>query len=226
MEKESFKVLYEDNHLLIVNKGSGVLVQKDKNGDEALEEILKEYLKIKYAKPGEVFLGVVHRLDRPVSGIVVFAKTSKALIRMNEMFRSRDIEKTYWAVVANKPAQKKAILSNWLTRSETKNFSKIYDREVKNSLKAELQYEVIAESEKYNLLEVNLMTGRHHQIRAQLSYIKCPIVGDLKYGYARSSPEGTIFLHARKIKFIHPVKKEVIEIEAEMPIYWKKYGFN
>ena len=225
MEEKLFSVLYEDNHLLIVNKAGGVLVQKDKNGDEALEDVLKIYLKEKYDKPGEVFLGVVHRLDRPVSGIVIFAKTSKALVRMNEMFRSREIEKTYWAMVMNLPKQKEGLLSNWLLRSKTKNMSKVYDKEVTNSLMAELKYNVMASSEKYHLLEIELMTGRHHQIRAQLAYIKSPIVGDLKYGFARSTPGGSIFLHAKKIKFIHPVKKEMMEIESEMPELWKKYGF-
>ncbi|MDJ1500883.1 RluA family pseudouridine synthase [Xanthocytophaga agilis] len=221
-----FTVIYEDNHLIVVNKASGVLVQPDKNGDPALEQLIKQYIKEKYTKSGEVFLGVVHRLDRPVSGLVIFAKTSKALVRMNELFKQRDIEKVYWAVVGTMPAEPEGKLVHWITRSEKSNLSKAHKTEVKGSLRAELQYKLIQRSDRYSLLEVHLMTGRHHQIRAQLSAIGCPIVGDLKYGFARSSPDGSIFLHSRYTKFIHPVQKEEIILEAPMPELWHKYGMK
>jgi 23S rRNA pseudouridine1911/1915/1917 synthase len=221
-----FSIVYEDNHLIVVNKASGVLVQTDKSNDVALEDLLKLYIKQKYNKPGDVFLGVVHRLDRPVSGLVIFAKTSKALVRMNELFKQRDIEKVYWAVVANTPPQESETLVHWLTRNEKANTSKAHKSEIKNSQRAELRYQLIQSSERYKLLEINLMTGRHHQIRAQLQAINCPIVGDLKYGYPRSSPDGSIFLHSCRTTFMHPVKKEEITLEAPMPELWKKYGMG
>lgn len=226
MNQPPFRVIFEDNHLIVVNKASGVLVQPDKNGGLALEQLLKAYIKERDEKPGEVFLGVVHRLDRPVSGLVIFAKTSKALVRMNELFKQRDIEKIYWAVVASLPPQTDETLIHWLTRHEKNNISKAHQTQVKNSLRAELHYQLIGSSDRYKLLEIRLMTGRHHQIRAQLAAIGCPIVGDLKYGYARSSPDGSIFLHSRRSTFVHPVRKEEITLEAPMPELWKKYGLG
>lgn len=211
------QVLYEDNHIIIVNKRSGEIVQGDKTGDKTLGDAVKEYIKEHYAKPGNVFLGVVHRLDRPVSGIVVFARTSKALARLNTMFRDGDVHKTYWAVTKNCPAEPEATLTNWLMRNEKQNKSHAYDREVPGSKKAVLYYKVIGRSDNYNLLEVNLMTGRHHQIRCQLANIGCPIKGDLKYGARRSNPDGSISLLARKIEFVHPVSKEPISVEAPLP---------
>lgn len=222
---QPFSVVYEDNHLIVVNKASGVLVQADKSGDAALEELLKQYIKDKYGKPGEVFLGVAHRLDRRVSGLVVFARTSKALVRLNELFKQRDIEKVYRAVTANQPPHESDTLVHWLTRNEKNNTAKAHPAEVKNSLRAELTYEMIQRSEKYKLLEINLLTGRHHQIRAQLQAIQCPIVGDLKYGYPRSSPDGSIFLHSYRTTFVHPVQKEEIVLQAPMPELWAKFGF-
>jgi 23S rRNA pseudouridine1911/1915/1917 synthase len=222
----SYTLIYEDNHLLVVNKMPGILVQPDKAGDISLEVILKDYLREKYGKPGEVFLGVTHRLDRPVSGLVIFAKTSKALVRMNEIFRERQIEKTYWAVTAQKPEPESGKLIHWLTRNESKNMSKAHATEVKNSLKAELEYKLLQQSDRYNLLEIKLLTGRHHQIRTQISAIGCPIVGDLKYGFARSSPDGSIFLHSRQAKFIHPVRQAEMVLEAPEPVLWQKFGLN
>ena len=217
------EVIYEDNHIIIVNKKSGEIVQGDKTGDCPLSETVKEYIKVKYHKPGNVFLGVVHRLDRPVSGLVVFAKTSKALTRLNEMFRKGDVHKTYWAIVKNGPQQKQAELNNWIVRNEKQNKSYAYDYEVKNSKNARLKYSVLAKSDRYTLLEVNLMTGRHHQIRCQLSHMGCPIKGDLKYGFPRSNPDGSISLMAKRIEFVHPVSKENILIEAPTPsdALWK-----
>lgn len=210
-------VLYEDNHIIIVNKAVSEIVQGDKTGDKPLADIVKDYIKDKYDKPGNVFLGVTHRLDRPTSGIVVFARTSKALTRLNEMFKNKEIEKTYWAVVKNLPKQNEATLKHYLVRNEKQNKSYAYDVEKPNSKLAILHYKLIAHSEKYNLLEINLETGRHHQIRCQLAKIGCPIKGDLKYGAERSNPDGGISLHARKISFIHPVSKEKIEVVAPLP---------
>ena len=210
-------VIYEDNHIIIVNKSSSEIVQGDKTGDTPLSEIVKQYLKEKYNKPGNVFLGVVHRLDRPVSGVVLFAKTSKALPRLNEMFRDGEVKKTYWAIVKNCPEEPEAELTNYLVRNEKQNKSYAYDKEVKDSKKAILGYKLIGHSQNYYLLEVNLKTGRPHQIRCQLSKMGSPIKGDLKYGSARSNPDGSISLHARKISFIHPVSKELIEVEAPLP---------
>ncbi len=217
------EVVYEDNHIIIVNKQSGEIVQGDKTGDRPLSETVKEYIKVKYHKPGNVFLGVVHRLDRPVSGLVVFAKTSKALARLNEMFRKGDVHKTYWAIVKNTPTQSEAELNNWIVRNEKQNKSYAYDHEVKNSKNARLRYSVLARTDRYTLLEVHLMTGRHHQIRCQLSHMGCPIKGDLKYGFPRSNPDGSISLMAKRIEFVHPVSKDTIQIEAPTPsdALWK-----
>ena len=211
------EVVYEDNHLIIVNKTASEIVQGDKTGDTPLSETVKAYLKEKYQKPGNVFIGVTHRLDRPVSGLVVFAKTGKALSRLNEMFRTGQVEKTYWAVVKNFPPNQEKILTHYLVRNEKQNKSYAYDKEMPNSKLAKLHYKLIGKSENYYLLEVNLMTGRHHQIRCQLSKIGCPIKGDLKYGAPRSNPDGSICLHARKVKLIHPVSKQLIEVEAPVP---------
>lgn len=210
-------VVYEDNHLIIVNKTASEIVQGDKTGDTPLSETVKQYIKEKYAKPGNVFLGVVHRLDRPVSGLVVFAKTSKALARLNEMFRNSEVKKTYWAIVKQRPPQDEGELVNYLVRNEKQNKSYAYDKEVKNSKKAVLHYRLIGNSQNYFLLEVDLKTGRHHQIRCQLAKMGCPIKGDLKYGFARSNPDGSICLHAHRVKFVHPVSKELIDVTAPLP---------
>lgn len=210
-------VVYEDNHLIIVNKTASEIVQGDKTGDVPLSETVKQYLKEKYAKPGNVFLGVTHRLDRPVSGLVVFAKTSKALARLNEMFRKGEVKKTYWAVVKTCPQVEEGELVHYLVRNEKQNKSYAYDKEVNGSKKAVLHYRLIGNSENYYLLEVDLKTGRHHQIRCQLAKIGCPIKGDLKYGFPRSNPDGSICLHARKVCFVHPVSKEQIVVTAPVP---------
>lgn len=211
------EVIYEDNHIIIVNKHTGEIVQGDKTGDVPLSETVKEWIKEKYQKPGNVFLGVVHRLDRPVSGLVVFAKTSKALSRLNEMFRVGDVHKTYWAIVGKRPAMEEATLTHWIVRNEKQNKSYAHDHEVKNSKKAELHYRIIGVSDRYTLLEVRLMTGRHHQIRCQLAKIGCPIKGDLKYGAPRSNADGSISLLSRFVEFIHPVSKEKIKATAPLP---------
>lgn len=211
-------VLYEDNHIIVVNKQSGEIVQGDKTGDTPLSDIVKAYLKEKYNKPGNVFLGVVHRLDRPVSGIVLFAKTSKALPRLNKLFAGHEkVRKTYWAIVGNKPPQESGTLTHWLTRNEKSNTAKAYDREMPNSKKAVLDYQLIAASERYYLLQIQLHTGRHHQIRCQLAKIGCPIKGDLKYGSPRSNPDGSICLHARLLELEHPVSHEHLSITAPVP---------
>ncbi len=211
------KVVYEDNHIIVVNKTSSEIVQGDKTGDTPLSDIVKQYLKEKYNKPGNVFIGVTHRLDRPVSGLVVFAKTSKALSRLNEMFKNSAVRKTYWAIVKNRPEKDEGELVHFLVRNEKQNKSYAYDREVPHSKKAILHYRVIGQSENYYLLEIDLKTGRHHQIRCQLAKMGCPIKGDLKYGFPRSNPDGSICLHARKVCFVHPVSKENIELEAPVP---------
>lgn len=211
------KVVYEDNHIIIVNKRSGEIVQGDKTGDKPLSDIVKEYIKEKYNKPGNVFLGVVHRLDRPVSGLVVFAKTSKALSRLNDMFRTGDVHKTYWAITKRRDIAPEGTLTDWLTRNERQNKSYAHDREVAGAKKAILKYKVRSVSDNYMLLEVTLLTGRHHQIRCQLAHIGCPIKGDLKYGAPRSNPDGSISLHSRRVEFVHPVSKEQICVEAEVP---------
>lgn len=210
-------VVYEDNHLIIVNKTASEIVQGDKTGDEPLSESLKRYLKEKYNKPGNVFLGVVHRLDRPVSGLVVFAKTSKALSRLNTMLAQGEVKKTYWAIVTARPPQEEGELIHYLVRNEQQNKSYAYDRERQGSKQAILHYRLIATSDRYWLLEVDLKTGRHHQIRCQLSKMGCPIKGDLKYGAPRSNPDGSISLHARRIRFVHPVSKQSIDLTAPVP---------
>lgn len=210
-------VVYEDNHIIIVNKASGEIVQGDKTGDIPLSETVKQYIKEKYQKPGNVFLGVVHRLDRPVSGLVVFAKTSKALSRLNDMFRTGDVHKTYWAIVKRGDIAPEATFTDWLTRNERQNKSYAHPREVPGSKKAVLSYKVRSVSDNYMLLEVHLMTGRHHQIRCQLANMGCPIKGDLKYGSPRSNPDGSISLMSRRVEFVHPVSKETIVAEAPVP---------
>lgn len=218
-------VLYEDNHIIIVNKTTSEIVQGDKTGDKPLSETVKEWLKEKYNKPGNVFCGVTHRLDRPVSGIVVFAKTSKALPRLNKMFQEKDIKKTYWAISKNAPKEPIGTLTDYIVRNEKQNKSYAYDTEKPNSKKAILHYKLIAKSDKYNLLEVDLETGRHHQIRCQLAKIGCVIKGDLKYGADRSNPDGGISLHARSISFMHPVSEKLIEVTAPVPEdnLWKAF---
>lgn len=211
------KVVYEDNHIIIVNKHSGEIVQGDKTGDKPLSDTVKEYIKQKYNKPGNVFLGVVHRLDRPVSGLVVFAKTSKALSRLNDMFRTGDVHKTYWAVVKRRDIAMEGTLTDWLTRNERQNKSYAHEREVPGAKKAVLKYKVRAVADNYMLIEVTLLTGRHHQIRCQLARMGCPIKGDLKYGAPRSNPDGSISLLSRRVEFVHPVSKENIVAYADVP---------
>ncbi len=211
------RILFEDNHLIVVNKLPSEIVQGDKTGDEPLSEALKQYLKEKYHKPGNVFLGVVHRLDRPVSGVLVFAKTGKALSRMNELLKQRTLQKTYWAIVKNRPPQTIGKLVHYLVRNQKKNKSFVRQAPGKESKEAILSYRLLASGERYHLLEVDLHTGRHHQIRAQLAAIGCPVKGDLKYGFSRSNPDASISLHARKVSFVHPVKKEKLEITADPP---------
>lgn len=216
-DKKNLQILHEDNHIIVVNKRVGDIVQGDKTGDKPLSEVVKEYIKDKYNKPGEVFLGVVHRLDRPTTGIVVFARTSKALSRMNELFSNRETQKTYWAIVKNKPPKTEDKLVHFLKRNEKNNTSKAHTKEIPDSKLASLDYKIIKELDNYFALEINLHTGRHHQIRAQLSAIGSPIKGDLKYGFDRSNPDGGIHLHARKLDFIHPVSKEKLIIVAPVP---------
>ena len=230
-------VVYEDNHIIIVNKQSGEIVQGDKTGDRPLSDIVKDYIKEKYDKPGAVFLGVVHRLDRPVSGLVVFARTSKALSRLNKMFAEGEVHKTYWAIVKRREGERRQeigdrrqetggrrqesgewqTLTHWLVRNEKQNKSYAYDHEKPNAKKAVLKFRVLSHSDNYSLLEVNLMTGRHHQIRCQLAAMGCPIKGDLKYGAPRSNPDGSISLMSRRVEFVHPVSKEMIIAEAPLP---------
>ena len=215
--KSNLQVLFEDNHIIVVNKRAGDIVQGDKTGDKPLSDVVKEYIAEKYNKPGNVYLGVVHRLDRPTTGLVIFAKTSKVLPRLNALFASKDISKTYWAIVKNKPNKEHDTLIDWLKKNPKNNKSYAYKKEVANSKKAILHYEVIKKLQNYFLLEIILETGRHHQIRSQLYNIGCPIKGDLKYGFDRSNEDGSIHLHARHISFIHPVKKEPVEITAPLP---------
>lgn len=210
-------VVYEDNHIIIVCKESGEIVQGDKTGDVPLSETVKEYIKKKYNKPGNVFLGVVHRLDRPVSGLVVFAKTSKALSRLNEMFRKGEVHKTYWAITKNMPQSNAGELENWLVRNEKQNKTYVYDREVPGAKQAKLRYRMVAKTDNYHLLEIELLTGRHHQIRSQLAHMGCPIKGDLKYGARRSNPDGSISLLSRHIEFVHPVSKVKISVDSPVP---------
>jgi 23S rRNA pseudouridine1911/1915/1917 synthase len=217
------RVVYEDNHIIIVYKESGEIVQGDKTGDTPLSEIVKSYIKEKYQKPGAVFLGVVHRLDRPVSGLVVFARTSKALTRLNKMFAGNEVHKTYWAIVSQEGVRREGddgewhTLEHWLVRNEQQNKSYAYDHEVPHSKKATLRYRIIGHSERYTLVEVRLLTGRHHQIRCQLSTIGLPIKGDLKYGARRSNPDGSISLLSRHVEFIHPVSKEPVVLDSPLP---------
>lgn len=211
------QVLYEDNHLIAINKRVGDIVQGDKTNDPPLSEIVKAYLKQKYNKPGAVFLGVVHRLDRPTSGLVIFAKTSKALKRMNQLFVDKKIDKTYWALVKNTPQQQKDTLNHWLKKNPKTNTTKVYPKEVKDSKKAILHYKILLKLQRYSLLEITLETGRSHQIRSQMAYIGSPIKGDLKYGAKRSNTDGGIHLHAKKVEFIHPVSKDSISINASLP---------
>lgn len=210
-------ILFEDNHIIIINKQPSQIVQGDKTGDTPLADLVKDYIKTKYNKSGEVFLGVVHRLDRPVSGAVIFARTSKSLSRLNELIKNREIKKTYWAVVKNKPTEEIGTLVNFLRRDEGRNKSFITGEKTKNAQMASLSYKLIGRSDNYYLLEVDLQTGRHHQIRAQLAGIGCPIKGDLKYGYPRSNSDGSIHLHARKLSFIHPVNLNTVNIVAQTP---------
>lgn len=215
--KENLLILHEDNHLIIVNKRSGDIVQGDKTGDKPLNDVVKEYVKEKYNKPGAVFLGTVHRLDRPTSGIVIFARTSKALERLNKMLREKTIKKTYWAVVEKFPKKEKDSLVNFLKKNPKNNKSTAYSKEIDGSKKAILHYQLLKKLDNYSLLEVDLETGRHHQIRVQLSTVGSIIKGDLKYGAKRSNKSGSIHLHARKIEFIHPVNKELIKVIAPTP---------
>lgn len=222
------EVVYEDNHIIIVNKAPGEIVQGDKTGDTPLVDILKLWIKEKYAKPGNVFCGVVHRLDRPVGGLVVFAKTSKALTRMNEMFRNGEVKKTYWAITRNRPPKTEDTLTHYITSTERNNKSYASATEKKGSQKAVLKYRHIASSDRYHLLEVNLLTGRKHQIRVQLSAIGCTIKGDLKYGDKRSNPDGSISLLSHRIEFTHPVSGKHIDVTAPVPSdnLWKALAVN
>ena len=215
--KNNLQILFEDNHLIIINKRPGDIVQGDKTGDNPLSEIVKEYIKDKYNKPGNVYLGVVHRLDRPTSGIVLFAKTSKALPRLNKLFKDKEAEKTYWAVVKSIPPQQEGTLVHYMKRNPKQNKSYAHLKEVPESKKAILDYRILKKLDNYYLLEVNLHTGRHHQIRSQLSSIGCPIKGDLKYGFDRSNKDASIHLHARRLRFMHPVKNEELTIIAPVP---------
>lgn len=215
--KSNLQVLFEDNHIIVINKRAGDIVQGDKTGDKPLSDVVKEYIKDKYNKPGNVYLGTVHRLDRPTTGLVIFAKTSKVLPRLNALFVSKDINKTYWAIVKNEPNKKSDTLINWLKKNPKNNKSTAYNKEIKDSKKAILHYKLLKTLDNYFLLEINLETGRHHQIRSQLSNIGSPIKGDLKYGFDRSNKDASIHLHARYISFIHPVKKEPITITAPLP---------
>lgn len=217
MESIKSQILFEDNHLIALNKLPGQIVQPDKTGDPALEGSIKQYLKQKYNKPGDVFLGVVHRIDRPVSGAILFARTSKALERLNEMFQKKEIKKKYWALVKNPPQNPSGTIENYLTRNNEKNKTFVHENEVKDSKKAILHYQILDQSDNFYLLEIDLETGRHHQIRAQLGHLGCPIRGDLKYGFPRSLDNGSIALHSRQIQFIHPVKNEPVQIIAPTP---------
>jgi 23S rRNA pseudouridine1911/1915/1917 synthase len=220
------EVLYEDNHLIAINKRPSDLAQGDSSGDEPLDLIVKKYIAEKYSKPGEVFLGVVHRLDRPVSGVILYARTSKALERMNEQFRTREVKKIYWAIVKNRPPEEEGTLTHFIRKNEKQNKSYVFTSEVKDSRHSSLSYRVLGHSERYYLLEIELHTGRHHQIRAQLAACGCPIKGDLKYGFPRSNEGGGISLHARSLEFIHPVRKEPVKIIAPLPAgdIWKAFS--
>lgn len=218
-------VLYEDNHIIAVNKKPSEIVQGDKTGDAPLSDSVKRYLKEKYGKPGEVYLGVVHRIDRPVSGVVLFARTSKAAARLSEMFRDKEIQKTYWAVVKDKPEKESGVLVHYLLKNEKKNMSQAVSEVQKGALRSELEYRILKSSDNYHLLEVKPITGRHHQIRVQLSAIGCPIKGDVKYGFRRTNEDASIHLHARQVEFLHPVKKEPLTISASPPgeVLWNAF---
>jgi 23S rRNA pseudouridine1911/1915/1917 synthase len=222
---QKLEVLYEDNHIIIVNKPSGALAQGDKTGDKTLGDDVKIYIKYKYNKPGDVFLGVVHRLDRPVSGALIFARTSKALARLNEQFKNKEVEKTYWAVVKNLPEEHEGTLVHYLKKNEKNNTSKAHISANKGGLLSELSYKLIGSIDNYHLLEVKPKTGRHHQIRAQLAAMGCPIKGDVKYGFQRPNDDKSIHLHARRVKFMHPVKKEWVEVTAPTPkdVVWRSF---
>ena len=219
------RIIFEDNHLLVINKDAGVLVQGDKTGDTPLSDLAKAYVKEKYQKPGEVFMGVIHRIDRPVSGLVLMARTSKALERMNEQFKNREIEKKYLAVVRNRPPANAGNLVHWLIKNPETNVTNAYEKEVPNSMRSELNYKLIGELDGFYLLEVNPITGRPHQIRVQLASMNCPIVGDNKYGYPRGNKDKSICLHAHSVKFMHPVKKEEMQLFAALPQdnFWQKF---
>ena len=219
------EILYEDNHIIVINKSVAEIVQVDKTKDKSIEELLKEYLKIKYNKPGDVFIGVVHRIDRPVSGVVLFARTSKALTRLNEMFQDKSVEKIYWAIVKDKPAEPQGTLTHYVLRNTKTNKSYCYEKETPGSKIAVLSYRLVASSDNFHMLEINLETGRHHQIRCQLAAIGCPIRGDLKYGFPRSNPDAGISLHSRKISFMHPVREEKMVIVAPVPNNDKLWKF-
>lgn len=216
--KDNLQIIHEDNHIIVINKRVGDIVQGDSTGDKPLSDIVKEYIKIKYNKPGDVFLGVVHRLDRPTTGIVVFAKTSKALTRLNEIFKNRETQKTYWAIIKNTPPKEKDTLTHFLKRNSKNNTSKAHLKEIPDSKLASLSYQIFKKLDNYFALEIDLHTGRHHQIRAQLQAIGCPIKGDLKYGFNRSNSDGGIHLHAKKLTLKHPVSKEVITFTAAAPL--------
>ena len=226
MNYQNLSVLFEDNHLLAINKQSGVLVQGDVTGDKPLVEICKDYIKVNYQKPGDVFLGVVHRLDRPVSVVVVFARTSKALERMNALFKNRETKKTYWALVDKKPVKDADTLVHWLVKDEKKNKTTAYKREHPDGSRSELSYKITGYQSGLYLLEVNPITGRPHQIRVQLASMGCPIVGDVKYGYDEPNPDASICLHSRELQFVHPVKKEPVQIIAALPKndLWKPFS--
>ncbi|MBB6500417.1 RluA family pseudouridine synthase [Pedobacter cryoconitis] len=218
-------VLFEDNHLIAICKRAGDIVQVDETRDEPLEDMVKRYIAAKYNKPNSAFLGVVHRLDRPVSGVILFAKTSKALERMNALFKNREVKKTYWAVVRNRPVKPSGTLIHWLVKNPKTNVVTAHNTEVPGSQRAELSYRLLGELGGYYLIEVDPLTGRSHQIRVQLSTMGCPIVGDNKYGYPRGSRKGSICLHARRLQFIHPVKKEPVNIFAKLPVdgFWERF---
>ena len=218
-------VLYEDNHLIAVKKLSGEIIQSDQTGDTTLAEKVKDYIKKKYKKPGDVFLGIIHRLDRPVGGVIIFARTSKALTRMNELFREKKIKKEYWAIVEEKPPLEEQQLINWLKKNQDKNRSRAYEKEVKGSKKAILSYQLVGRSKNYFYLKINPLTGRHHQIRVQLSFIGCRIKGDVKYGAKRTNKDGGIHLYAKSLSYVHPIKKELLEISANPPIdpLWNEF---
>ena len=226
MNHQELAVLFEDNHLIAINKQSGTLVQGDETGDEPLSETVKKFIKEKYGKPGAVFLGVVHRIDRPVSGVVVFARTSKSLERMNALFKNRETKKTYWALVGNKPAKAEDTLVHWLVKDEKKNKTTAYKREHPEGSRSKLSYKIMGNQAGHYLLEVNPITGRPHQIRVQLASMGCPIVGDLKYGFKEPNPDASICLHARELSFVHPVKNEPVTITAPLPKneFWNRFS--